>query len=220
MDAQTIAQEEEEPPFTGDPAWRAVHTLGDGTVMMIRPITPDDRGELKSEFLKTSSHTRYLRFLGVASELSDEMLTYLTSVDQKDHIALVATTTSPDLKTERGIGVARVIKLAGSSDVAEAAITVTDDMQRRGVGSLLAHEIERAARARGIRRIRAEVLESNTAMRAILERAGAERVDSGDGVGTHSYDIAIEPRPPRSRLADLLRGAAETMAMPFRKHGE
>jgi GNAT superfamily N-acetyltransferase len=196
-------------PFDGSDAWKVVRTLRDGTEITIRCITPGDREELRRAFQQTSAQTRYLRFLGVVGELSDSMLTYLTCVDQKDHIALVATMASPDLKTERGVGVARVIRLAGTDDIGEAAITVTDDMQRRGVGSALAHEIERAARIRGIRHIRAEVLEGNAAMRAILENAGAKRVDSGASAGTLSYDIAIEPPPPpAARLAEILRSVA------------
>ena len=56
-------------------------------------------------------------------------------------------------------------------------------------------------------------------MRAILEHAGARRVDTGEAQGTLSYDIAIadEPVPVRSRLADVLRGAAQTMAVSIRK---
>lgn len=189
----------------------------DGTPFTIRPITPEDRDELRREFEKASPETRYLRFLGIVGELSDAMLTYLTDVDQKDHIALVATVTSPDLKTERGVGVGRVIRLKDSHDVAEAAITVRDDMHQRGIGSALAVELERAARARGIRHIRAEVLRDNAAMRAILESAGARCVDTGNNPETVSYEIAIAPAPLASRLGYLLRGAAETMGLSIRK---
>ena len=147
------------------------------------------------------------------------MLTYLTNVDQKNHIALVATMTSPDLKTERGVGVARVIRVGHGpheEHVGEAAITVADDLQKRGIGSALAVELENAARAAGIHVIRAEVLEGNAAMRAILEGAGAKRVEPRTGSGTLSYDIEIE-RAHATRIVDVLRGAAETMAMSIRK---
>ncbi|MDB5220009.1 MAG: acetyltransferase, family [Myxococcaceae bacterium] len=203
--------------FTGDPAWKVVRTLRDGSSITIRAIQPEDRDELRREFAKTSPETRYLRFLGVVGELTDEMLTYLTCVDQRDHIALVATMTSPDLKSERGVGVGRVIRLKDAPDVAEAAITVVDDMHKLGIGSALAFEMARAAKARGIRTIRAEVLEGNAAMRGILENAGARRVDTGDQPGTLSYDIAIEQGPPASSIVDVLRGAAQTMAMSIRK---
>lgn len=202
--------------FDGSPTWRVVRTLRDGTPITIRPISPDDREELRRAFRETSATTRYLRFLGFVGELSEKMLTYLTEVDQKNHIALVATLTSPDLKTERGVGVARVIRLHHDAHVAEAAITVADDMQKRGIGSALALELEHAARAAGIHTIRAEVLEGNSAMRAILEGAGAAHVEARTGSGTLSYDIAIEPVHP-TRIVDVLRGAAQTMAMSLRK---
>ena len=204
--------------FDGSPTWKVVRTLHDGSTITIRPIAPEDRDSLRSEFRKTSASTRYLRFLGSVGELTEDMLTYLTVVDQKDHVALVATIITPDLKTERGVGVARVIRLHGEDHVAEAAITVTDDMQKQGVGSALAIELERAARFRGVRTIRAEVLEGNSAMRGILEALGAKRVGSREGSGTLSYDIAIEEAPPMpSRIVDVLRGAAETMAMSIRR---
>ena len=207
-------------PFTGDPSWKATRTLADGTSITIRPIMPEDRDELRREFDRTSPQTRYLRFLGVVGELSEATLTYLTCVDQQRHVALVATVTSPDLKTERGVAVARLIRLAEDPDVAEAAITVVDDLQKRGIGTALALELERAARACGIRHIRADVLEGNAAMRTILEGAGARRVDAGEATGTISYDIALDPEvPPASstRLLDVLRGAAQTMAVTIRK---
>jgi RimJ/RimL family protein N-acetyltransferase len=193
--------------------------MTDGTPMMIRPIMPEDRDELRREFNRISPQTRYLRFLGVVGELSEDLLTYLTCVDQQKHVALVATMTSPDLKTERGIGVARLIRLKDNPEVAEAAITVVDELQQHGIGSALALELERAARVRGIRHIRADVLEGNAAMRGILESAGAQRVDAGESEGTISYDIAIDPVAPTapSRLIDLLRGAAQTMAVSIRK---
>ncbi len=216
-DTQGTGGAPEDSPFSGDPAWRVTRRLRDGTAITIRPIHPDDRDELRREFERTSPETRYLRFLGVVGELSDATLTYLTHVDQHDHIALVATMVSPDLKTERGVGVGRVIRLKRAPEVAEAAITVVDDMHKRGIGSALALELERAARATGVRVIRAEVLEGNAAMRAILENAGARRVDTGDQAGALSYDIAIEQPRPASSIVDVLRGAAETMAMSIRK---
>lgn len=205
------------PPFDGDPTWRAVRRLGGGsgapTEITIRGIVPEDREELRRAFHETSARTRYFRFLSLVGELSDAALTHLTCVDQKDHVALVATVASPDLKTERGVGVARFIRLEESPDVAEAAITVVDSMQRRGIGKALSYELERAARVRGIRVLRAEVLADNAAMRAILEHAGARQVDDGIDGGTLRYDVALPEEPVSPQLIDILRGAAQTMAM-------
>lgn len=204
--------------FDGSPSWKVVRYLKDGSPLAIRPIMPDDREELRRAFLETSATTRYLRFLGVVTELTEEMLTYLTDVDQKSHVALVATMVSPDLKTERGVGIGRLIRLRDDPQIAEAAITVTDALQRQGVGSALAVELARAARFMGVHLIRAEVFEGNDAMRALLEAAGAKRVESRTGSGTLSYDVALAPmRDTPKAIIDLLRGAATTMAMSLRK---
>ena len=116
----------------------------------------------------------------------------LTDVDQEDHVALCASVESPDLKTERGVGIARFIRVAGAPATAEAAITVVDDMHRKGVGTALLHELVRAARLRGVVRFRAEVLEENATMRTILERAGARPAKGDSGGGTIAYDLSLD----------------------------
>ena len=195
-------------PFDGSPSWRAKHVLGDGTEVEIRPIQPEDRDELRREFARTSVRTRFLRFFSVTPELSDETLDYLTKVDQKKHVALVATIVSPDLKSERGIGVARFIALGNGA--AEAAITVADDMQRKGLGTILAHELGAAAKHRGLTSLRAEVLSDNEQMRAIVGHAGGTAVETNDA--TVTYDVELG----RS-LVSILRGAAQTMAVGMRR---
>ena len=207
----------DDPAFDGDPAWRVKRSLPDGTVVTIRPITPEDRDELRRAFESTSAQTRYLRFLAVMGDLTDEMLTYLTCVDQKNHVALVATVTTPDLKTERGVGVARFIRLDDAPDAVEAAITVVDDMQRKGIGRALGMELERAARARGVRRMRAEVLNDNLMMRSILEAAGAKRLVASDGTTSYDLELGPEPMSRSDRLRHILGGAAQTMAFTIRR---
>lgn len=209
-----------DPAFDGDPSWRAKCSLRDGTPVTVRPVVPEDRDELRRGFLELSPQSRYYRFLNVVGEPTDDLLSYLTEVDQKDHVALGATIESPDLKTERGIGIARFIRLP-DTDIAEAAITVVDDMHRRGVASVLLRELLRAASARGIRTIRAEVLADNQTMRGILERAGAQKVAAESGAGTIAYDLTLDATEsaPESyaSIFDVLRGAAETMGLRFRR---
>lgn len=208
------------PPFDGDPSWRVHHVLADGTRVTLRPLFPEDRDELRRAFHETSPKTRYLRFLGVVGELSEEMLRYLTEVDQKDHVAIVATTTTDDLKEERGLGVARFIRVDGEPDVAEAAVTVVDAMQRRGVGTLLVRELAQAAKLRGIKRLRADVLEDNASMRAILDAAGAKPQTRSSGAGMIAYDVELDGHSGRTlspTLLAILRGAAQTLAVTIRR---
>lgn len=180
-----------EEAFNGDPAWRVTRALPDGTPYVIRPISPDDREGLRRGFAETSPQTRYLRFGHASSTLTDDALTYLTCVDQKDHVALVATITTPDLKTERGIGVARFVRSKDEHDIAEAAVAVVDDMQKKHVGSELAMELGRAALVRGVTRLRADVLYGNTTMREILEGFGARPLATGPFDGTITYELDL-----------------------------
>jgi L-amino acid N-acyltransferase YncA len=208
---------ESDPPFDGDPAWRVRRHIADGTTVLIRPIAPEDRDELQRGFAAMSPRSRYMRFLGITNALSESTVRYLTEVDQKHHVALVAMVQSPDLKTERGVGVARFIRVQGAPEVAEAAITVIDEWQKRGVGTALAVELARAAVACGIKTIRAEVLADNETMIGILEQAGGKRVSAEDGMVSYDIMLGAEVAPIRERLVRVLRGAAETLGMTIRR---
>jgi RimJ/RimL family protein N-acetyltransferase len=179
------------PAFDGDPDWRVQRRTPDGRPYVIRPITPDDRAELLRAFQEASPQTRYLRFGLASNTLTEAALTYLTNVDQQDHVALVATMTSPDLKDERGVGVARFVRSKEHHDTAEAAVAVIDDMQQNGVGRALTYELGRAAVARGITKLRADVLHANTTMRTILEKLGAKPVASENGDGLIVYELSL-----------------------------
>nr|WP_240808051.1 GNAT family N-acetyltransferase [Polyangium spumosum] len=138
------------------------------------------------------------------------MARYLTEVDGSDHVAIIATADSLDLKEEEGVGVARFLRLPEEPDVAEAAVTVIDAYQGKGLGRILLDVISRAARERGIRVFRSTVLVSNAPMRRLLDEAGGiVRSDDGE---TIVVDTPLEePRPSWSDLAifRVLRAAAE-----------
>jgi GNAT superfamily N-acetyltransferase len=144
------------------------------------------------------------------SDLSDEMLTYMTEVDGVDHFALVATVDSPDLKTERGVGVARFVRTAEDPKAAEAAVIVVDDMQHLGIGRLLALRLMAAARERGIERFTGEVLASNAPMIEALAASGAAMEDAGEGTVRFNVSIAQGDEP---MLLRLFREIARTMAV-------
>jgi RimJ/RimL family protein N-acetyltransferase len=186
------------PAFDGNPDWRVPGITPDGGAYVIRPITPDDRDGLRRAFHEASAQTRYLRFGLASNTLTDAALTYLTNVDQQDHVAIVATVTSADLKDERGIGVARLVRSKENADVAEAAVAVIDDMQQKGVGRALTIELGRAALARGITKLRAEVLDANTTMRAILDKLGAKPVASEKSDGLIVYELDLLAAAARS----------------------
>jgi GNAT superfamily N-acetyltransferase len=178
------------PGYRIDADYREEHVIEGGAKVTLRLIRPDDGEPLREGFLRLSPTSRYRRFLSGMSELSDDMVRYLTDVDGVNHVAIVATTDSLDLKTEIGLGVARVIRLPGDPTVAEAAVTVSDDAQHKGIGRLLVRTVAEAAYERGVRTIRAEVLATNAPIRRLLDDAGAV-VRSDDGT-TLVFDVPLE----------------------------
>jgi RimJ/RimL family protein N-acetyltransferase len=183
-------------------------TLDDGTRVTFRPIRPEDGPGLREAFTHLSSTSRQRRFFSGVSELTDEMVHYLTHVDGKNHFAIVAVLDSLDMKDERGVGVARFIRLTKEPTVAETAVTVTDDLQKRGLGRELLRELSRQAVHRGIEKFRAEVLANNAPMRKLLDDVGAALVeDTGDSL---IYDVKISTERD-SGLERLFRATASQL---------
>jgi GNAT superfamily N-acetyltransferase len=208
-----------------DRNYREKRPLADGTVVTLRTIRPRDREELARFVRRLSPDTFRKRFHMPPHEVDEATLQYLTEVDGADHVAVVATTESLDLKDEAIVGVARCIRLEGEPDVAEAAVVVLDALQNRGLGKLLGAAILDAASERGIRSFRAEVLASNAPVRKLLEDAGA-LAHSGDDT-TIVFDVPLEKLRGRAEAktdgADeptlvqrILRAAADSMAFVVR----
>ena len=196
-----------EPPVTKE------IMLRDGTKVNLRPIRPEDADGLREAFSHLSATSRHRRFFSGVSDLTDDMVHYLTHVDGKNHVAIIATVESLDLKSERGVGVARFIRLKDDPDVAETAVTVIDDMQNRGLGTVLLRELSERAIACGIQKFRAEVLASNTPMKKLLEEVGAEPVEAnGDSL---VYDVRISTDRD-SALDKLFRAAASQLTVFIR----
>ena len=201
--------------------FREEHTLADGTRVTLRFIRPDDADELRRCFARLSPRSRYQRFLGGVGELSDEMVAYLTRVDGKEHVAIVATTDSLDLKSEVGLGVARFVQLPGEPGIAEAAVTVVDDAQGKGIGRLLLTALAEQALARGVRAFRGEVLAENVRMRHLLDETGAT-THAADGQ-TLLFDVPLQgpaeaPVKEASHpLRRVLRAAARELGMARRR---
>ncbi|HZQ86699.1 MAG TPA: GNAT family N-acetyltransferase [Acidimicrobiales bacterium] len=154
--------------------------LADGGRYMLRPITPDDKHALEDGFARMSPQTRLSRFFNNTKSLTDEQLRYFTEIDYVDHFAWVVF----DLDTPEhpGAGVARYIRLEDEPDAAEAAFTVIDDHQGRGLGILLVVALADVARKHGIRRFVLYIRADNEAMIGLARALGARMVVDEPGV--------------------------------------
>jgi GNAT superfamily N-acetyltransferase len=180
-----------------------VVVLRDGTRALIRPVEPDDKERLVAGLQQLSARSRYLRFHAPMERLTDEQLRYLTEVDGYDHVALVAL--NPDRPEEPGMGVARYVRIKGEPEVAEAAVTVLDRYQGKGLGTVLLEMLTERAADNGVRVLRNYVLAENEAMFEILTEAGATVVDDGAGVFQVDVPLPEDPAQPLGRLLQLLR---------------
>jgi GNAT superfamily N-acetyltransferase len=161
--------------------------LSDGATVIVRPIRAADRDLLLDGFERLSPQSRYRRFLAPMEDLSEPMLRYLTEVDHHDHEAIGAI----DPASGHGIGIARYVRLPDRPDAAEAAVTVADDWQGRGLGTLLLGALADRARAEGIHTFTGVVLAANQEMLEVLEPVARVRV-----VDREAGTIAVEADVP------------------------
>lgn len=146
-------------------AYEELVRLRGGEELSVRLVRPGDRALLLDGFDSLSAESRYRRFFSAKRRLSDAELSFLTRPDGHQHFALAALTRSG----ERGLGVARFVRLPGEPAVAEAAVVVRDEAHRRGIGRILLTRLAAAARERGVTHFRSEILASNGPMRALAE---------------------------------------------------
>jgi acetyltransferase len=153
-------------------------TLRTGAVVRVRPIRPADKPRLEAFLAKLSPETVRRRFLTAKPRLSTVELRYLTEVDGRDHVALVA------LSEGEIVAVGRSVRLAQVPDTAEMAIVVGDAWQGQGLGSLLAEALAGAAREAGIRRLAAVMLGDNEPARRLVLRIARRLGDDTPAVVT------------------------------------
>ncbi|MDX1435838.1 MAG: GNAT family N-acetyltransferase [Anaerolineales bacterium] len=153
-----------------EPGGEEIIKLSDGEIVHIRPVRPDDASRLQASHVRMSPETIYDRFMSFKSELEDEEARYLSAVDYDRHMALVAAVENGG--DEQLIGVARYHVLESEPDLAEFAIVVGDEYQRRGLGTHLMKRLIEYAQDHGIKAFLAITHQQNTRMLRFIQRSG------------------------------------------------
>jgi GNAT superfamily N-acetyltransferase len=178
--------------MSSEPSTNELVTLGapiklrDGSRIRIRQGHRSDRDLLLRGFERLSDESRYRRFLTMISQLSGEMVRYLTEIDHHDHEAMIAL----DERSGEGIGVSRYVRNRTQPDKAEVAVTVVDEWQGRGVGTLLLEVICGRAREEGIKIFTALMLATNQEMMDVFRGLGPVRIVDQD-TGTVEIEMPI-----------------------------
>ena len=178
--------------------------LRDGKDVLLQPLRPHERDAVLDAFQQLSPRSRQMRFLHPLGRMPPALLDRLMSVDAEDHIAW----TAREVADGRGLGVARYIRNAEARDEAEMAVTIVDEAQGHGLGSLLLGIIMRSATAHGISAFTGLVLGENVKMRHLVADLGG-RFDfsGGDALAFRMpvpADAAGLPDTPTGRVIAAL----------------
>lgn len=136
--------------------------------VFFRPITPSDERRLKELFYSQSPDTTYLRFGMALKRLSERQFQELVAIDYVNSMAIGGFVREGG--RERLIAVARYYAEEGEP-LAEAAFTVHDRYQGRGIGTFLVNYLAWIAQERGLKGFTAQVLTINERMLGALRRS-------------------------------------------------
>lgn len=180
--------------------------LQDGSWALIRPIRPEDAPALERGFERLSPDSRYKRFLTPVEQLTRDQLRYLTQVDHHDHEAMIAFDLS---RPGEAVGVGRFVR-NDATDRAEAAVTVADDWQGKGLGTAIIRILAGRAAEEGIRSWTALLLADNEEMTGLLADVGSVEVTDRE-VGTIEVEVPLDEELIRDpALQRVLRAVAAT----------
>jgi RimJ/RimL family protein N-acetyltransferase len=181
--------------------------LRDGAEVLVRPVRPEDRELFVAGFQRMSEESRYRRFLSYKKKLSERELDFFTNLDHHRHEAIGAI----DERTGEGVGVARMHVREDEPEVAEAAVTVVDGWQGRGLGKLLLSRIARRAREAGVHRFEASLLTTNKAMLTLFDQLGCMRAHR-DSLDVMTIDVELPVAEADEALGAALKSVAEGSA--------
>jgi GNAT superfamily N-acetyltransferase len=161
------------PKFKAEFQWKSSHHLRVGSVL------PHNK-KLISEGLRDMSPASIRnRFLGSKRAFTETELQYLTVLDGYNHYAIGVQELSA---SKKGVAVVRLVRASHNESEAELAITIIDDYQNLGLGTLLLKLAILAAYEREIKTLSFTFLPQNEAIVKLIKKMGDPIL------GPHHYD--------------------------------
>ena len=139
--------------------------LSDGSSVHVRPVREDDRAAMAEFFGGLTPDSLGFRFFTAAANVEQEAARAV-HVDHADRCALIAT------RGEDGHPVGHSAYYRTSQSGAEIAFTVADELQGRGLGTILLAHLAEMADEHGIATFEAEVLPQNHRMIEVFRESG------------------------------------------------
>jgi RimJ/RimL family protein N-acetyltransferase len=175
--------------------------LPDGTQAIARPIRHDDDVALRAGLKRLSPEGQFYRFLQYREDFTEQELHYLTHCDMVDHYAMILAILDGAGNEIDRVGVARYVRDKEEPELAEVAIVLVDEWQRRGGGSFLATALAAEAWKRDVRRWQAFTMSDNAGIQKLLDLVGRKLGERRLGHGT--LELTYELFPPGFPLGIL-----------------
>ncbi|HEU5491587.1 MAG TPA: GNAT family N-acetyltransferase, partial [Gaiellaceae bacterium] len=177
----------------------------------MRAPRTEDAGALLEFFGSLSEQSLYLRFHGFR-KVDERIVEPLLEPDWEERGALLGTLA--DGADERVVAVANYVRLRDPA-TAEAAFTVADEHQRRGIGTRLLEQLAARAAEVGIERFVASVLADNRDMLGVFTAAGFELTRELEGGEVEVRFPIVSTERYRERVAERDHLAVTASLRPF-----
>jgi acetyl coenzyme A synthetase (ADP forming)-like protein len=141
--------------------------LRDGRTVHLRPARPEDGPAVEDYLIGLSDESRRLRFWGVSLDVT-EAARSAVEVDHVEHETLLALTGGGQGQV---VGGAQYIRGPGPI-TAEIGLSVADDLQHLGLGSLLIAHLAAAAAEEQVAWLHADLLPENHRMLEVFRESG------------------------------------------------
>lgn len=141
-------------------------TTKGGVPLFLRPVNINDESLIKDFFYSLSDESFRRRFMTTRKDMPHKLRQDFVVIDYTKELIILATVTKNDKETVVGIG--QILKNE-SNNIAEAAFSVRDDYQNRGIGSELLNYMTLLGKREGLHGFTAETLVENKAMLHVFE---------------------------------------------------
>jgi acetyltransferase len=153
--------------------------LADGSMLLLRPIRPEDGPAFQDLYTRLSPEDIRFRFLHPIKSLSPDLSARLTQIDYDREMALVLT------RKSGGPEILGVVRITADPNIekAEFAIVIRRDMTGQGLGPMLLRRIIDYSKTRGVKYIYGEVLSDNRSMLRLADAFGFKKRPVPDDPG-------------------------------------
>jgi acetate---CoA ligase (ADP-forming) len=186
--------------------------LRDGRTVHLRPARSEDQGVVEDYLIGLSDESRRMRFWSTSIDVPD-LAARAVKPEYPDHLTLLAVTGSHGGHV---VGGAQFIR--ENATRAELSVSISDELQGTGLGSLLVGSLVEAAYEAGIGTLEAFVLPENHRMIDVFRQSGFS-VSIHAKPGLVSVEIATAPTEEAAthfeeREAEAAASAVRTVLAP------